>query len=88
MGEVFGLGSELRLLGVLVYVGLRFGWLWAVGYAVADHLIKTVGPPALLTTKQVHRLLLARAEKTAPKIAPHMAEVFTDGADEPPAGSD
>jgi preprotein translocase subunit SecF len=67
--------ASFAALGILIYVGVRFGWLWAVGYALADHALKTVGIPSLPTLKQTQRILHSRAEKTAPKIAPHLAEV-------------
>jgi len=74
-----GWGASFASLGVLVYVGLRFGWPWAIGYAVTDHLLKTVGIPTLPTTAQIQRVLLAKARKTAPKIAPHIAEILESG---------
>ena len=74
--KFLGWGASFASLGVLVYVGMRFGWLWAIGYAVVDHLLKTVGLPTLPTTSQTQRVLLSKARKTAPKIAPYMAEIL------------
>jgi hypothetical protein len=73
--KLLGWVASFAALGLLVYLGMRFGWPWAVGYAVADHGLKTMGIPSLPTVKQIHKILQARAEKTVPKIAPHMAEV-------------
>lgn len=73
--KFLGWAASFASLGVLVYVGMRFGWLWAVGYAVADHLLKTVGLPTLPTRAQTEKVLLSKAKETAPKIAPYMAEI-------------
>ena len=87
--KVLGWGASFASLGVLVYVGLRFGWPWAVGYAVIDHLLKTVGIPTLPTTAQIQRVLLSKARNTAPKIAPHIAEILESGVqDVQETGSD
>lgn len=73
--KAFSWLGSFAALGLLVYIGMRFGWLWAVGYALADHAIKTVGVPSLPTVGQTHKILHSKAQKTAPKIAPHLAEV-------------
>ena len=74
--KFLGWAASFAALAVLVYIGMRFHWLWAVAYAVGDHFLKTVGIPTLPTTSQIQGVLLAKARKTAPKIAPHMVEVM------------
>jgi hypothetical protein len=85
--KALGWGASFASLGVLVYVGIRFGWLWAIGYAVTDHLLKTVGVPTLPTTAQIHRVLLSKARKTAPKIAPYMKDLLETGISDAAPGS-
>ena len=63
--------SRAALL-LLFYVGFRFGWPWAVGYAVTDHLLKSVGFPILPTVAQAHNILLAEARKKAPETVSSM----------------
>ena len=72
--KVSNWAASFAALGLLVYVGMRFGWLWALGYAVADHVLKIAGIPTLPTVKQAQKTLHKRAELTAPRIAPHFSK--------------
>ncbi len=69
-GWVNGVGWSATFLNLLlfVYVGMRFGWLWAVGYAVASHLFESLPLPLPPTSRQTRAIVLAQAEKNAPKL--------------------
>ncbi len=66
--------STLMALLLLIYVGMRFGWLWAVAYAAGDHLLKTFGFPILPTVSQGYSLIHNCASKGAPGMAAQILE--------------
>ena len=65
--KVCGWLSSLSALAILIYVWLRFGWLWALAYAACDHLIKHLEPPILPTAEQSYGMLEKQAQKSMPE---------------------
>jgi hypothetical protein len=59
---------------LLIYVGMRFGWLWAIGYAAGDHLLKTFGFPILPSVRQGYSLIQNHASKRSPGMAAQILE--------------
>lgn len=57
---------------LVVYVGARFGWPWALGYIVVDHLLKSLGFPNFLGRGKTYQILLAQAREKAPEKVPGM----------------
>lgn len=70
--KVSGWLSSLSALLILVYVGFRFGWPWALAYAVLDHLIKHLEPPILPSADQSFAMLEKQAQKTMPERLPRI----------------
>ena len=63
-----GWGSTLASLLVFVYVGMRFGWLWAIGYAILAHLLESLALPLPPTPAQTRAIVRKQARLTAPKL--------------------
>lgn len=77
--KVSGWLSSLSAFLILVYVGLRFGWLWALGYAFLDHLIKHLEPPILPSAEQSYAMLEKQAQKTMPDRVSQMKALRVEG---------
>ena len=71
---VLGWSASFASLGILIYIAMRFGWPWAVGYAVGDHLIKVLDPPILPNLKSCYSLILGESRKHASKMTSHLEE--------------
>lgn len=63
-----GWTGTLGNLALFVYLGLRFGWLWAIGYAVLSHLLESYPPPFPPTSGQARAMVLTQARKNAPHL--------------------
>jgi hypothetical protein len=72
--RVVGWVSTLMALLLLIYVGMRYGWFWAIGYAAADHLLKTFGFPILPSVRQGYSLIQNHASKSSPGMAAQILE--------------
>jgi hypothetical protein len=68
--RVIGWGASFAAIAMLIYVGMRFGWPWAIGYAVSDHILKSLDIPILPTVDQAYTMV----ESQVAKNAPHMSE--------------
>lgn len=79
--------STFLALLMLIYVGMRFGWLWAVAYVAGDHMLKTFGFPILPTVRQGYSLIQNQASKKAPGMAAQILEYRDDYVHEEAADS-
>lgn len=69
------LGGIVSVL-LLFYVGFRFGWPWAVGYIVADHLLKNLNLPIFPGQAKAQQMLLEQAQERAPEKVPAMKRFY------------
>lgn len=67
-------------VSLLVYTGMRFGWLWALGYVAVDHLLKSLGLPFLPTLAQTHAILQGQAREKTPDKVKYMKRAEESGA--------
>lgn len=67
---------------LLVYVGFRFGWPWALGYIVADHLLKNLKIPIFPGQARIQSVLLGQAEQKAPDKVPGIKRFYAAGKPE------
>ena len=65
---------------ILVYVWMRFGWPWALGYIAVDHLLKSLKLPFLPTLEQIHSILQSEAQHKTPDKVEFMKRVQQSGA--------
>ena len=70
--------ASLASLAVLIYVGMRFGWLWAVGYAVGDHILKSLELPIVPTVSQAYAMVEKQVETEVPQIRGAVAQYRGD----------
>lgn len=68
----------LASVTLLVYVGIRYGWPWALGYIVIDHLIKNINLPFWPGRTATDKILLKQAQKSAPDKVPNMERALRD----------
>ncbi|MGE0487698.1 MAG: hypothetical protein AB7S38_00640 [Vulcanimicrobiota bacterium] len=64
-----GWSTIVVAFALMVYLGLRFGPLWALGLAVLDYILKSFDFPMLPTVDQTYGLVLKKARSTAPRLA-------------------
>lgn len=69
-----GWTASFASLAMLFYVGLRFGWLWALGLAVVDHCLKSIELPIVPTVSQAYSIVEKQVEKETPQISKGVAE--------------
>ncbi len=67
-----GYGSTLVGLVFFLYLGSRFGWVWAFAYMGLDYALKSVPPPLIPTVAQCFDLVEKTTRRTAPKLADHI----------------
>ena len=60
--------TSFSSLGMLIYIGMRYGWPWALGYALGDHLLKSVEIPIFPSVDRSYGLIEQQAQKNAPKL--------------------
>lgn len=70
--------SSFAALALMVYVGMRFGWPWAFGYVVGDHLLKSVEIPVFPSIDKSFDMIKKQAEKSAPTRVVTEIEAFRD----------
>lgn len=71
---VLGWGASFASLGLLIYVAIRFGWMWAIAYVAGDHILKVLDVPILPSLKSCYSLFVKRSEVHASKMTSHLEE--------------
>ena len=64
-----GWSTIVIAFALMIYLGIRFGWPWAVGLAVLDFILKSFDIPMLPTVDQTYGLVLKKARGAAPRLA-------------------
>lgn len=64
-----GWSATCIAFALMIYLGVRFGWPWAVGLAVVDYVLKSFEFPMLPTIDQTYGLVVKKARTAAPRLA-------------------